>query len=315
MKYSQHLEMKFKKPYFWSNKYSFLSIILIPLSWIVIFINLLLKIKKGTKFEIPIICVGNIYLGGTGKTPIAKEIYKILRKSGKRPAFVKKHYYFLQDEINMLKKVGKVYTKRKREDSIKMLINDNFSHAILDDGFQDNSIKKDLSIICFHSNQWIGNGRIIPSGPLRESLHNIKNAECILINGFKNSQREILLKKFNPKVKIFNYRYSLTFEKNLRNKKVIAFAGIGNPENYFELLKQNKFKVIKTFSFPDHYFYNNEDINNLYNIAKRLNANLITTEKDYLRIKNKQRKKIKKTSVEINFLNSNSFKSFIKNKI
>ena len=70
--------------------------------------------------------------------------------------------------------MGKSLYRKKRENSIKKLINDNFSHAILDDGFQDNSIKKDLSIICFHDKQWIGNGRIIPSGPLRESLDSIK---------------------------------------------------------------------------------------------------------------------------------------------
>ena len=230
--------MKFKKPEFWSYRYSILSIILIPLSWIVIMINFLFKIKKSTKFGIPIICVGNIYLGGTGKTPISEEIYKILKKNGKKPAFVKKYYNFLEDEINMLKKVGKVYTEKKRENSIKKLINDNFSHAILDDGFQDNSIQKDLSIICFHDKQWIGNGRIIPSGPLRESLDSIKKADCIIINGNKNIQRENLLRKYNPKIKIFNYQYLLSYEKNLKYKKIVAFAGIGNPENYFELLKK-----------------------------------------------------------------------------
>ena len=87
MKYSQLLEMKFKKPEFWSYKYSILSIILMPLSWIVIMINFLFKIKKSTKFGIPIICVGNIYLGGTGKTPVSQEIYKILKKKRKETCF------------------------------------------------------------------------------------------------------------------------------------------------------------------------------------------------------------------------------------
>ena len=315
MKYSQLLEMKFKKPEFWSYKHSILSIILMPLSWIVIIINFLFKIKKSTKFGIPIICVGNIYLGGTGKTPVSQEIYKILKKNGKKPAFVKKYYNFLEDEINILKKVGKVYTEKKRENSIKKLINDNFSHAILDDGFQDNSIKKDLSIICFHNKQWIGNGRIIPSGPLRESLNSIKKADCILINGNKNIQRENLLRKYNPKIKIFNYQYLLSYEKNLKYKKIVAFAGIGNPENYFELLKRNKLKIVKTFSFPDHYLYKKDDIDNLLNITKKLNATLITTEKDYLRIKNKKRVKIKRTSIKLSFINPVSFKNFIKNKI
>ena len=93
-----------------------------------------------------------------------------------------------------LKELGKFIQKKKSRFNFKA-IKDKYSHAILDDGFQDSSIEKDLSIICFHSKQWIGNGRIIPSGPLRESLKNIKNAECILINGAKNKERENLLKK------------------------------------------------------------------------------------------------------------------------
>ncbi len=307
--------MKFKKPEFWSNKYSIISLLLMPLSFILILINFFLKNKKSTKFKVPVICVGNIYLGGTGKTPVAMEIYKILKKNGKKPAFVKKYYGFVEDEINLLKRIGKVYTKRKRVDSILQLSGDKYSHAILDDGFQDSSIEKDLSIICFHGKQWIGNGRILPSGPLRESLKNIKNAECILINGVRNKERENLLKKYNSKIKIFYYKYLLSYEKKLKKKKFIAFAGIGCPENYFELLKKNKFKIVKSFSFPDHYVYKSNDIDNLFNIAKRLNAALITTEKDYLRIKNANKNKIMKTSIKLNFIKPNSFKNYIKNNI
>jgi len=307
--------MKFKKPEFWSNKYSIISLLLMPLSFILILINFFLKNKKSTKFKVPVICVGNIYLGGTGKTPVAMEIYKILKKNGKKPAFVKKYYGFVEDEINLLKRIGKVYTKRKRADSILQLIKDKYSHAILDDGFQDSSIVKDLSIICFHSKQWIGNGRILPSGPLRESLKNIRNAECILINGSRNKERENLLKKYNSKIKIFYYKYLLSYEKKLKEKKFIAFAGIGCPENYFELLKENKFKIVKSFSFPDHYVYKSNDIDNLFNIAKKLKASLITTEKDYLRIKNANKNRIMKTSIKLNFINPNSFKNYIKSNI
>ena len=124
-----------------------------------------------------------------------------------------------------------------------------------------------------------------------------------------------MLRKYNPKIKIFNYQYLLSYEKNLKYKKIVAFAGIGNPENYFELLKRNKLKIAKTFSFPDHYLYKKDDIDNLLNITKKLNATLITTEKDYLRIKNKKRDKIKRTSIKLSFINPVSFKNFIKNKI
>ena len=101
----------------------------------------------------------------------------------------------------------------------------------------------------------------------------------------------------------------------MKYKKIVAFAGIGNPENYFELLKRNKLKIVKTFSFPDHYLYKKDDIDNLLNITKKLNATLITTEKDYLRIKYKKKVKIKRTYIKLSFINPVSFKNFIKNKI
>ena len=152
--------MLLKKPRFWDHKYiSFLAIILSPLSFFVnIFNYTKLKISKKKKFSIPIICVGNIYLGGTGKTPLASEIFKITKFLGKNPAFVKKHYDYLKDEITMLKKIGKTYLNKNREEAINSLISFKHDVAILDDGFQDFSIKKDFSIVCFNSRQLIGNG-------------------------------------------------------------------------------------------------------------------------------------------------------------
>ena len=112
--------MKFKKPKFWDNqKISFWSILLFPLSAIYLIINFIIKvIKTQKKFPIPVICVGNIYLGGTGKTPLVRKIFNISKSLGKNPAFVKKSYNYLFDEINMLKMTGKIYTHKKREESI-----------------------------------------------------------------------------------------------------------------------------------------------------------------------------------------------------
>ena len=131
--------MKFNKPKFWDiPTISFWSIILIPLTIIFLltsFIIRFLKIEK--KFQIPIICVGNIYIGGTGKTPLASEIYKIISSHGKNPGFVKKGYNYLYDEIQLLKKVGKTFTNKNRKKAIESLILSGRNVAILDDGFQD----------------------------------------------------------------------------------------------------------------------------------------------------------------------------------
>ncbi len=305
--------MKFNKPKFWDiPKISFWAIALFPLSFFFLLASIIRKfLKNEHKFQIPVICVGNIYVGGTGKTPLASEIYKIVRSYGKNPGFIKKGYNYLYDEIEMLKKVGKIFINKNRKEAIELLISSGQDVAILDDGFQDFSIKKDLSILCFNSKQLIGNGFIIPSGPLRESLTSIRRAHCIIINGDKNLEFENKIKKINKNVKIFYSKYKIKNLDKFKNKKVIAFAGIGNPSNFFELLKENNINLKKTFSFPDHYNYSVQDYSRL--IEK--NTFLVTTEKDYLRIDDKMKKNFYCVDVDLEIENKNELINLIQSKL
>jgi len=306
--------MNFKKPKFWDNsRLSFWSIILYPLSLLFLFGSSLIKfLKIKNKFSIPIICVGNIYIGGTGKTPLALEIFEIIKLIGKNPAFVKKGYNYLYDEIQMLEKKGKIYSNKNRKEAINSLISDNYDVAILDDGFQDLSIEKDFSILCFNSRQLLGNGFLIPSGPLRENLNSIKRADCILINGNRNINFENKISKINKSVKIFYSKYRIKNEENFKNKEVIAFAGIGNPENFFHLLKENNINIKKTYSFPDHYSYSENDFNK---IIENKNIKFITTEKDYLRMNDQQKQRCDFVKIELEIENKNELINLIKNKI
>ncbi len=305
--------MKFNKPKFWDiPKISFWSIILIPLTIIFLlasFMRRFLKIEK--KFQIPIICVGNIYIGGTGKTPLASEIYKIISSHGKNPGFVKKGYNYLYDEIQLLKKVGKTFTNKNRKKAIESLILSGRNVAILDDGFQDFSIKKDLSILCFNSKQLIGNSFVIPSGPLRESFKSIKRADCIIINGDKNVEFENKIKETNKNVKIFYSNYKIKNLDKFKNKKITAFAGIGNPSNFFDLLKENNIDLKKTFSFPDHHNYSDQDFSRLI----ENDVSVITTEKDYLRIDDKMKKNFYCVEIDLEIENKDEFINLIKSKI
>jgi|TARA_B100000959_G_scaffold19264_1_gene18625 tetraacyldisaccharide 4'-kinase len=306
--------MNFKKPKFWDYPgLSFWSIILYPLSLLFLFaslLNKLLKIQK--KFPIPIICVGNIYLGGTGKTPLASEIFKIIKSSGKNPGFVKKSYDYLFDEIQMLEKVGKTYLNKNREKAISSLISLKHDVAILDDGFQDFSIKKDFSILCFNSKQLIGNGFLIPSGPLRESFKSIKRADCIFINGDRNIQFENKINKINKSTKIFYSKYKIKNIENFKNEEIIAFAGIGNPSNFFDLLKKNNMNVKKTYSFPDHHDYSQKDFDEIIGDS---HIKIVTTEKDYYRMNDEQKQSCNYIEVELEIENKNEFINLIKNKI
>ena len=160
--------MKIYKPKFWDKKYhTFFSIILWPISFLY---QILISIKETAaskkKFSIPVICVGNIYLGGTGKTPLSIKIWEIF-KDEKRPVVLKKNYKNHQDEIELIKKYCKILVSDKRSDGINRAIEKNFDLVIMDDGFQDFEIVKNLNIICFNNQQGIGNGYTIPSGPLR----------------------------------------------------------------------------------------------------------------------------------------------------
>ena len=307
--------MKLKKPKFWDNsKLSIWSILFFPFSLIYFFLSYIKRLKRSKKFLVPVVCVGNIYLGGTGKTPLAKEIFKITKSLGKNPAFVKKYYDYLQDEIEMLEGVGKTFTAKKRAEGIGLLIKNNNDIAILDDGFQDSSIRKSFSILCFNQKQWIGNGFLIPSGPLRERLSSIKRADCIVINGDKDNIIENQINKIKQ-LKIFYTKYKPKNLEILKDKKIFAFAGIGNPLNFFELLKKNNLQLLNYQSFPDHYNYKKKDLDNLKSKAKELNALLLTTEKDYCRINSDFRKDIEKLDVDLEIDSKEEFINLIKKSI
>jgi len=301
--------MKFLKPKFWDkNHLSFFSILLFPISILIKVVNFFKNIfNKKYVFNIPVICVGNIYLGGTGKTPICIELFNILKNLNKNPAFIRKKYSSYKDEIDLLKNIGPTYEEKKRVSAINAAIKDNANVAILDDGFQDLSIKKDLSIVCFNEKQWIGNGLTIPSGPLRESLSALKRADFVIINGNKNDVIESEILKNNQSIKIFYIKYMPSNINEFKNKKVISFAGIGNPDNFFNILKKNSVNLIDQISFPDHYNYSNLEIESLIKKSQEGNIILLTTEKDFMRIPKKYEKYFRFLKIKIEIENKDYF--------
>jgi len=296
--------MKITKPKFWQKKNNLVSFLLIPISFI---LQLLIIIKRrttyGHSFKIPIVCVGNIYLGGTGKTPLSILIAQELTKHNKKPAVVKKYYREHFDEHALINNsIKNLFLDKQRYKAIVEAEGKHLDIAILDDGFQDFSIKKSLNILCFNSEQLIGNGMTLPSGPLRESMSSIKRAHIIIINGNRNKQFEKKILNITNKIKIFYSRYIPTNINEFKNKKLIAFAGIGNPDNFFQLLTENKLDLKKKISYPDHYEFSKAEIEQLVKDSIKNKFELITTEKDYFRIKRYGFKEINyiKTKLEIN---------------
>lgn len=278
--------MKIFKPKFWDQTPSILAYLLFPLSiffGIVIFIRK--KIIKKIKFNIPVICVGNIYLGGTGKTPCSILISNELFKRGKRPALIRKFYKDHLDEYQLIRSYNNnLFLDELRENAINKSINEGYEIAILDDGFQDYKINKDLNILCFNQKQLLGNGFILPSGPLREHLFALKDVHIVLINGDEDKIFENKILGFNKYISIFYTKYVPTNLKDFVGKKLTAVAGIGNPENFFDILDENNLNVSKKLVFPDHYNFSKSEILKIIDKSKSEGSELIMTEKDYFRI-------------------------------
>ena len=278
--------MKIYKPKFWHKKNSLISFFLLPLSFIFqLLILLQKKFKKKEKFSIPVICIGNIYLGGTGKTPLSIEVAEIFKKFNKNIAIVKKLYKTHDDEFKLIEsKKIKLFKNLSRAVSVKEAEIAKFDCVILDDGFQDPSIAKDLNIICFNEEQLAGNEMTLPSGPLREPLSSLKNSQIIVINGQVNEVFEKKIKAISKNISIYYSEYLPSNLHQFTDQKLLAFAGIGNPSNFFNLLKKNNLQVVKKISFPDHYNYSTKELNDLVNFSIKNNLKIITTEKDYFRI-------------------------------
>ena len=279
--------MKIFKPKFWDKKKNIISILLLPFSLTLqLVIFLMKKITFKYNCNIPVICVGNLYLGGTGKTPLSISLASELLKIGKKPAIIKKFYSNQYDEHNLINTyTNYLFLDKKRINAIRMAERKGHDVAILDDGFQDYSIKKDLNILCFNGKQLAGNEMTIPSGPLRESLNSIKSSQIVIINGNRNLSFEEKIAGISNKIKIFYTKYVPVNIAEFKNKKLYAFAGIGNPANFFDLLVNNNLDLQKKLEFPDHYEFKKIEIEKMIKESSKNGYDIITTEKDFLRIK------------------------------
>ena len=311
--------MKFNKPKFWDiKKPNLFAILLIPLTLPIFLNNLLRKFKKRKKYtDIFSICIGNIYVGGTGKTPLAIKSNNLLNAEKLNSVIIKKFYKNQLDEQLLIKKYSNLICKEKRLDAIKEANLKKFKYAIFDDGLQDKSLDYNLKIVCFNNLQWIGNGLIIPAGPLREKINSIKEYDAVVINGDPKLNVNLIgeLQRIKNNLQIFETNYEISNLNDFDRKlNYVIFSAIGNPKNFLKLLKENNFNILKEFIFPDHYIYSDKDIENIINYSKSNNLKIITTEKDYLKINEKFLNEINILKLDIKILNEKKFKNFLADK-
>ena len=310
--------MKLKKPKFWDYQSpNFLSYILLPLTFPVIINNFLLNLKKNIKenHKPKKICIGNIYVGGTAKTPLTIKIYQILNNLNIKTATIKKFYKNHYDEQKMLSEKTILYCEKTRIAALNKAIKDKVNVAIFDDGLQDKSINYDLRIVCFNNIKWIGNGFLIPAGPLREKINSISKYDLAFLNGNEkdNSNLKLLLKKYNANIEVFESNYKVLNIKQFNiNEKYIIFSGIGNPDSFKQTLINNNIKITKEIIFPDHHNYTQKNIDYIMSQAINHNSKILTTEKDYIKIKSFKNDDIKYLKIELDIKNEDKLIDYLK---
>ena len=284
--------MNLKKPKFWDLKRpNLLSYLLLPLTIPIILNNILINFASKLKNEkIKSICIGNIYIGGTGKTPTTIKLYEILNNLGFKVCVGKKFYKSQKDEQILLQKRTKLFLDEDRKKITDQAINNNKELIIFDDGLQEKQIDYNLKFVCFDKNNWMGNGFLIPSGQLRESLNSLKKYDAVFFKQVdeKKVDNKIIekIQSINSQIKIFYSQYVL---KNLENfdlkKKYFIFSGIGNSDSFKELLLRYNFDIIDELHYPDHFNYTQKDLDKLWKKQKFIKQNYYYRKRFYKNFK------------------------------
>ena len=308
-----------KAPKFWyKENISFFSLLLIPLNIIWLLGGFLKKITSSNKkVEVPVISVGSAIIGGSGKTPTVLFICYLLKKIGFNPHIVSRGYggrfinvkkvsnlstYFeVGDEALMMSEYYPTWVAKNRYLGCKRAEENGADIIVLDDGLQNTSIFKNFSIYVYDGIQRFGNKLLVPAGPLRESLANAIS-KCSIIFQINDDQSHV---EFENKFKTYA-KYKLEENHPLLDQKIIAFAGLGFNKKFFDQLNNYGFEILKTIDFPDHHQYSIEDIYTLLDQANSLDAHLLTTEKDHIRIPNEFKKTIKFIKGKIKVNNENN---------
>ena len=310
--------MNIKKPKFWDfKKPNLTSYLLLPFT-IPLLINNFFLNKKNKKIKtIKSICVGNIYIGGTGKTPSTIKLYEILRKIEPQICTGKKFYSNHEDEKIILEKKTNLISEDNREKIIQIAIKKKQKIIIFDDGLQDKKLDFDLKFVCFEAENWIGNGKLIPAGPLREKISSLKKYDAVFLKDSElNKNVQEIIKNYNQNIEVFHTSYQIkNFHSFDLSKKFLVFSGIGNPKNFINILNRNNFEIIDQIIFSDHYNYKQKDINFIKNRAKKINAEIITTEKDFVKISEFDNKNINFLEIDLKIENEKKLINFIKKKI
>ncbi len=259
------------------------------------------KFTTAQKSTVPIICVGNLTVGGTGKTPVVIALAEMLIAQGRKPYILTRGYggklagpalvdvdhhdaADVGDEPLLLARAAPVIVCSNRPLGARFAISQGADIILMDDGFQNPTVHKGFSIVVVDGHRMIGNGKVFPAGPLRENARaGLARADAMLIMGAGSStplppilaeySGQILYADLVPQVE----------DGALKDRKIMAFAGIGAPSKFFRTVRKLGAEIVAEVSFPDHHPYTDKDVAQLKKRARDLGADLVTTEKDAVR--------------------------------
>ena len=328
-------------PKFWfAETHSLFSLLMEPISW---FYELIHKARhKKTKpwmAPIPVICIGNLLIGGQGKTPIALSIGQLLKNKGLKVHFLSRGYGGIikgpikvnpsehtsrevGDEPLLLAQECETWVSSNRTLGIQSAYQDGAEIIITDDGFQDPSINKDLSVIVIDGEVGFGNGRLLPSGPLRENIYfGLSRAQAVVIMGndhsnIKEKLNGFLSNQHNNAIKVLEATIvPKTNIGKIKNTRLYAFSGIGHPKKFFDTLERIGCCVIAKIKYRDHHQFSPREVKELVKSAKKQEAMLVTTSKDYARLSNEQKKYVTEILVKVEWGNINDLKILLEKNL
>jgi tetraacyldisaccharide 4'-kinase len=297
--------MVFRTPAFWWQKSpTFLSQLLRPVTSVY---DLIASSRLGGfryRSRLPVLCVGNFVAGGAGKTPVVGALYPLLLESGLKPVILSKGYGGLSkqpllvdpkfhgfelvgDEPLLLAQLGmRIVVSSDRVKGAEYIERHLEADIILlDDGMQSPDLYKDFNLSVVDGAVGIGNGQCLPAGPLRANIMaQLDHTNTILLIG--NDKTGVLEIPGLKNKEIFSCQISSPEEicQTLNGRRVVAFAGIGRPEKFFDTLRNFGANVLDARAFPDHHRYNNKDLRFLLEQASLHDAELWTTQKDRVRL-------------------------------
>lgn len=297
-----------REPGFWHGPSSLNSHLLKPLGALYGAIAARRLQRKGLNAGIPVLCVGNYHVGGAGKTPTVLALAKLLRELGETPVVLSRGYggklrgpvrvdpgrhaaSDVGDEPLMLASALPVVVSRKRADGVPLARAQGATVILMDDGFQSPAIVKDASLIVIDSERGLGNGQVFPAGPLRAPLRpQLARTDALIMVGDGVAAAAVAAEIAAQGKPVLRARLmpDQAVVAQLRGKRVLAFAGIGDPTRFFNTLRVSGIDVVGQRAFADHHPYSQTEIESLAVEAKRDALTLVTTEKDLARLRDNE---------------------------